>query len=354
MDLQMSSWMREAIVRTPQEQVLEHEMHFVAGEEHNLRDMRESRNNSRNNRIHCTFPAGLSDLCFQGTPIIDDVPVRRILRYGAKPAGRGYADYPSAPPNPLTSSLDPQNCDSEEHLDIVIDDNDGGGTPKTGNAVQEDFNTEFDINIPHQNDTDDEIADVDASDDEADKGPNAAEALRAQGRKPDPATYKGSLNDKNATTLCAATTLLRVDSGWDSSMEYPLLTQDDVSGYSSVFEGLTSGFGTSDDVSGTSEEEVCSNRRKRQCHTPSSPRQGKRKSRISLVTKLVEALINVTRAWLADTDVAVTAPLVGWTFSRENAALDNVRVTTISGQQYRPWDTHSANVMSLLLGNVVI
>ncbi|KAK6128753.1 hypothetical protein DH2020_037508 [Rehmannia glutinosa] len=39
---------------------------------------------------------------------------------------------------------------------------------------------DFDINIPHQTDTDDEIADVDVSDDEADKGPNAAEALRAQ------------------------------------------------------------------------------------------------------------------------------------------------------------------------------
>ncbi|CAI9766906.1 unnamed protein product [Fraxinus pennsylvanica] len=37
------------------------------------------------------------------------------------------------------------------------------------------------INIPHQTDTDDEIADVDASDDEAENnGQNAVEALRAQ------------------------------------------------------------------------------------------------------------------------------------------------------------------------------
>ncbi|KAK8962746.1 hypothetical protein KSP40_PGU006197 [Platanthera guangdongensis] len=40
----------------------------------------------------------------------------------------------------------------------------------------------LDMNLPHPNndDTDDEIADVDACDDESNKGPNAAEALRAQ------------------------------------------------------------------------------------------------------------------------------------------------------------------------------
>lgn len=42
------------------------------------------------------------------------------------------------------------------------------------------FNKDFDINLPHPADMDDEIAEVDVSDDVMDKGPNAAEALRAQ------------------------------------------------------------------------------------------------------------------------------------------------------------------------------
>ncbi|KAF8378642.1 hypothetical protein HHK36_029991 [Tetracentron sinense] len=50
--------------------------------------------------------------------------------------------------------------------------------------------------------------------------------------KPDPVTFMGSSNI--AATLRAAAILLRVDSGWDwfitlSAMDYPLLTQDDLS-----------------------------------------------------------------------------------------------------------------------------
>lgn len=56
------------------------------------------------------------------------------------------------------------------------------GTPEYENADEQkvDVDGEFDINVPKQNDTDDEIADVDVSGDEGEKGPNAAEALRAQ------------------------------------------------------------------------------------------------------------------------------------------------------------------------------
>ncbi|XP_042500831.1 beta-glucuronosyltransferase GlcAT14A-like [Macadamia integrifolia] len=65
----------------------------------------------------------------------------------------------------------------------------------------------------------------------------AVPAIRAFGNvdvigKPDPVTYMGSSNI--AATLRAAAILLRVDSGWDwfitlSAMDYPLLTQDDLS-----------------------------------------------------------------------------------------------------------------------------
>lgn len=53
-------------------------------------------------------------------------------------------------------------------------------SPENGDAAENKVDNGFDINIPQHNGTDDEIADVDVSDDDVDKGPNAAEALRAQ------------------------------------------------------------------------------------------------------------------------------------------------------------------------------
>ncbi|KAF3431686.1 hypothetical protein FNV43_RR26418 [Rhamnella rubrinervis] len=72
-----------------------------------------------------------------------------------------------------------KNGEVEEHQDIDIDEIFGTQSPEDGNTA-EDKNVGFDMNVPHHNDTDDEIADVDDSGDEVDKGPNAAEALRAQ------------------------------------------------------------------------------------------------------------------------------------------------------------------------------
>lgn len=87
------------------------------------------------------------------------------------------------PPNLSTSLPDPKNHESEEQVDIVNDDEGGSGTANKGNASEKGLSRtglDIDINLPHQVDTDDEIADVDISDDEVNKGPNAAEALRAQ------------------------------------------------------------------------------------------------------------------------------------------------------------------------------
>lgn len=111
---------------------------------------------------------------------------------GAKSAGKGVADYSFEQRNVSADYLfeqrnvsaaspDPKNDEVEEHQDIDIDELFGSGSPEDGNAAAEDkSNAEFDINMPHQNEIDDEIADVDDSGDEVDKGPNAAEALRAQ------------------------------------------------------------------------------------------------------------------------------------------------------------------------------
>ena len=94
-------------------------------------------------------------------------------------------DCPPSHPNPSTSSPDSKDCELEEHLDIVNDDDDdddddGCGPAEKENITKREFDTGFDINLPHPADMDDEIAEVDVSDDETDKGPNAAEALRAQ------------------------------------------------------------------------------------------------------------------------------------------------------------------------------
>lgn len=82
-------------------------------------------------------------------------------------------------PEPKDDDLDEQLDVVNEDVDILNDDDDVGGLGTEKTAAEKELFTGIDINIPHQNETDEEIADVDISDDE-DKGPNAAEALRAQ------------------------------------------------------------------------------------------------------------------------------------------------------------------------------
>ncbi|XP_020267611.1 LOW QUALITY PROTEIN: ELL-associated factor 2-like [Asparagus officinalis] len=100
---------------------------------------------------------------------------------GTKPTNRTM-DFNPAPQNAHSLSPAPKLDDeAEENIDIDVDD-DEEPQPKI-NTGEQPSSSYFgvDINIPTQhNDTDDEIADVDVSDGEAGKGPNAAEALRAQ------------------------------------------------------------------------------------------------------------------------------------------------------------------------------
>ncbi|XP_068637835.1 ell1-associated factor 1-like [Aristolochia californica] len=93
----------------------------------------------------------------------------------AKPTSRSTGYLSPACLNQSTVSPDPKNHELEENLDIIVDDDEQIPNHPTG--IKQEANTGFDTN---QNETDDEIADVDVSDDEAEKGPNAAEALRAQ------------------------------------------------------------------------------------------------------------------------------------------------------------------------------
>ncbi|KAJ9153130.1 hypothetical protein P3X46_026607 [Hevea brasiliensis] len=98
---------------------------------------------------------------------------------GTKVSSKGISGHPTDPPNISTLSPSPKNDEAEDHQDIDIEDIFGSSSP-FDNAAEQKGNAGFDINVPQQNDTDDEIADVDDSGDEVEKGRNAAEALRAQ------------------------------------------------------------------------------------------------------------------------------------------------------------------------------
>lgn len=103
-----------------------------------------------------------------------------VIQTGAKSANKGVVDYSSDQLNVSAASPDPKNEEVEEHQDIDIEELFGSVSPENGNAAEDGANAGFDISMRNQNESDNEIADVDDSGDEVDKGPNAAEALRAQ------------------------------------------------------------------------------------------------------------------------------------------------------------------------------
>ncbi|KAF5450998.1 hypothetical protein F2P56_031303 [Juglans regia] len=126
-------------------------------------------------------PANFSRSTSHSVPVeVERIDIGKPENPGAKHTGKRIADYPSDPPNVSMASPAPKNDEVEEHQDIDIDDLFGSGTPEDEPVTEEKDNVAVDINVPHHNESDEEIADVDDSDDEVDKGPNAAEALRAQ------------------------------------------------------------------------------------------------------------------------------------------------------------------------------
>ncbi|XP_065848649.1 uncharacterized protein [Euphorbia lathyris] len=111
----------------------------------------------------------------------------------------------AGPPNPSAKDYEP-----EENLDVVNDNDDGfqkASREKTSGKGSR-AGLDIDINLPHQADTDDEIADVDISDEEVDKGRNAAEALRAQvnaeGRKEQASSSSTSSGSDSSASASAS------------------------------------------------------------------------------------------------------------------------------------------------------
>ncbi|KAI4386503.1 hypothetical protein MLD38_004431 [Melastoma candidum] len=73
-----------------------------------------------------------------------------------------------------------RSYEGEENQEIGIEDLFGSVSPDTSNKPEEDVGIRSDDNDQRHNDYDDEIADVDDSGDEGNKGQNAADALRTQ------------------------------------------------------------------------------------------------------------------------------------------------------------------------------
>ncbi|RDX82318.1 hypothetical protein CR513_36906, partial [Mucuna pruriens] len=121
-------------------------------------------------------PAHLGRSSFQAVPVeVERIDIGELENTGIKSGSKRPSDNLNEPP--INLSPPGAKNEVEEHQDIDIHDLFGSETPEDDNNVEEKDNVGFDMNVPH---TDDEIADVDDSGDEVDKGPNAAEALRAQ------------------------------------------------------------------------------------------------------------------------------------------------------------------------------
>uniref|UniRef100_A0A1D1Z1I0 ELL-associated factor 1 n=1 Tax=Anthurium amnicola TaxID=1678845 RepID=A0A1D1Z1I0_9ARAE len=96
----------------------------------------------------------------------------------SKPTGKSMdKDNLSVLPNPSQASPDKKPYEPE-NVDIDVDDD--NAMPDKSTADGQVSTLGLNINLPNQNDTDDEIADVDVLNDDRDKVPNAAEAPGAQ------------------------------------------------------------------------------------------------------------------------------------------------------------------------------
>ncbi|XP_044494112.1 ELL-associated factor 2-like isoform X2 [Mangifera indica] len=132
-------------------------------------------------------PTHISRNTFPAVPVeVEKIDIGQPENSGAKPAGKGIADQFDQP-NLSATSPGSKNDEGDEHQDIDLVDIFGDGSPDDGNTTEQKADVGSDIKVPRHHDTDDEIADVDDSGDEADKGPNAAETLRAQVKGPNAA-----------------------------------------------------------------------------------------------------------------------------------------------------------------------
>ncbi|KAK2385578.1 ell-associated factor Eaf [Trifolium repens] len=129
----------------------------------------------------------------QAVPVeVERIDVGEPENPGIKSGSKRSSDHLNEPPTVYATSPAAIN-EAEEPGEIDMEELFGGGTPEDDNNVEEKDNVGFDMNVPL---TDDEIADVDDSGDEVDKGPNAAEALiarmNAEGRNEQTSTSSSS------------------------------------------------------------------------------------------------------------------------------------------------------------------
>ncbi|PWA65075.1 RNA polymerase II transcription elongation factor [Artemisia annua] len=110
---------------------------------------------------------------------VERIEIGNIKSFDGKSREEKVVDNPSVPLDPFYTSPEQKiDDDLEEHLNTINDDDeeiDIGGNDNFETAPERQPFTGIDINIPHQQESDDEI---NLSDDDGDNGPSAAEALR--------------------------------------------------------------------------------------------------------------------------------------------------------------------------------
>lgn len=147
----------------------------------------------------------------QDVPVeVERIDMGNSETVGVKPEDENTAD--KLPPSCSTPKglTELTNDELEEHLDIIDSDDDHEATD-AGNLSRREIHSSIDINVPHQDEDDDEIANVDVSDDEGNLGYNAAEALRAQvaGERQEQSSTSSSSSDSEGSESSS-------DSGSDS------------------------------------------------------------------------------------------------------------------------------------------
>ncbi|GJR76396.1 ELL-associated factor 1 [Tanacetum coccineum] len=112
---------------------------------------------------------------------VERIEIGNFKSFDGKYREEKVVNNPSVSLDPFYTSPDQKiDDDLQEHLNTIDDDDeeiDIGGNDNLETAPERQPFTGIDINIPHQQESDDEI---NLSDDDGDNGPSAAEALRAQ------------------------------------------------------------------------------------------------------------------------------------------------------------------------------
>ncbi|KAM7276265.1 hypothetical protein ACFE04_018131 [Oxalis oulophora] len=91
---------------------------------------------------------------------VEMIDIGEPAKPGPKPMSKGFVD-PFDQSHMFPSSPAPKTDEADEHQDIDIEDILGAGTPEEENHPEQKVDNGLDMNEPHHNESDDEIADVD-------------------------------------------------------------------------------------------------------------------------------------------------------------------------------------------------